>query len=64
LEVLRNLTEHIKLFEPLFPALGDFFVCPKLKTDAGDVDEFFDTAILLEGLKEATALLILAAYVI
>jgi len=60
LEILRNLTEHVKLFEPLFPAIGYLEVCPHLKANKCDIDEFFDASIFLESLKETTVLNILA----
>lgn len=59
LEVLRNLAENVKLAQPLLPAVSDFLVLPDFKADQGNVDELFDSAILLERLKEATALLVL-----
>ena len=60
LEILRNLTKHVKLFKPLFPAVCDLSVRPHFKTDKGYIDELFDTSILLECLKESTVLNILA----
>jgi len=46
------------------PAIGDFFIGPELEGDKGDVDELLNTAILLECLEEATALLVLALDVV
>lgn len=60
LEVLRDFTEHVKFLQPLFPAFGNFSVRPEFETHKGHVDELFDASILLESLKEATVLSVLA----
>lgn len=64
LEVLRNLTEHVQLLQPLLPAVRNFLVGPELKADECDVDEFLDTSVLLERFEEATTLLVLSANLI
>jgi len=43
----------------VLPTLSHLFIGPELEGDKGHVDEFLDTSILLEGLKEATTLHVL-----
>ena len=60
MEVLRDLTEHVKFLQPLFPAFSNFSVRPEFETHEGHVDELFDASVLLESLEEATVLSVLA----
>lgn len=60
MEVLRDFTEHVKFLQPLFPAFSNFSVGPEFQTHKGHINELFDASVLLERLKEAAVLSVLA----